>query len=131
VPRWTQHIGSSYGRVRALTDVIDHVNEDRIIVRKPEDPDECHQSSHSGLGHFVRHYLEMVIAMAVGLTAHAMLFGRSSTQMREGGIAAVLPKPVEGPVLREALAAALPRDERALRVLVVDDSAAFAPFWRC
>jgi signal transduction histidine kinase/DNA-binding response OmpR family regulator len=50
----------------------------------------------------------------------------SATQMRENGIAAVLPKPVEGPALRQALAAVLPRDERPLRVLIVDDSAAFA-----
>jgi signal transduction histidine kinase/CheY-like chemotaxis protein len=50
----------------------------------------------------------------------------SATQMREGGIAAVLPKPVEGPALRQALAAALPRGDGPLRVLIVDDSTAFA-----
>jgi signal transduction histidine kinase/DNA-binding response OmpR family regulator len=50
----------------------------------------------------------------------------SATQMREGGIAAVLPKPVEGPALREAVASALPGEERPVRVLIVDDSAAFA-----
>jgi len=50
----------------------------------------------------------------------------SATQMRENRIAAVLPKPVEGPALREALAAALARGDGPLRVLIVDDSTAFA-----
>jgi CheY-like chemotaxis protein len=50
----------------------------------------------------------------------------SATQMRENGIAAVLPKPVEGPALRQALASVLPEEEPRLRVLIVDDSAAFA-----
>lgn len=50
----------------------------------------------------------------------------SATQMRDGGIAAVLPKPVEGPALRQAVDAALTRDQRPLRVLLVDDAAAFA-----
>jgi signal transduction histidine kinase/DNA-binding response OmpR family regulator len=50
----------------------------------------------------------------------------SAQQMRDGGIAAVLPKPVEGPALRAAVASALPREQRPLRVLLVDDSAAFA-----
>jgi CheY-like chemotaxis protein len=50
----------------------------------------------------------------------------SAQQMREGGIAAVLPKPVEAPALRAAVAQALPREEPPLRVLLVDDSAAFA-----
>jgi signal transduction histidine kinase/DNA-binding response OmpR family regulator len=50
----------------------------------------------------------------------------SAQQLREAGIAAVLPKPVEGPALRAAVAQALPREEGPLRVLLVDDSAAFA-----
>jgi CheY-like chemotaxis protein len=50
----------------------------------------------------------------------------SATQMREHGIAAVLPKPVEGPALRQALAGVLPAESPPLRVLIVDDSAAFA-----
>jgi signal transduction histidine kinase/DNA-binding response OmpR family regulator len=55
-------------------------------------------------------------------------WGREITaqQMRDGGIAAVLPKPVEGPALRAAVAQALPREETPLRVLLVDDAAAFA-----
>jgi flagellar biosynthetic protein FliP len=32
--------------------------------------------SHFSLSHFVRHYLEMVLAMAAGMMAYAMLFGR-------------------------------------------------------
>jgi DNA-binding response OmpR family regulator len=50
----------------------------------------------------------------------------SAAQARDGGIAAVIPKPVEGPELRRAVASALARDTGPLRVLVVDDSAAFA-----
>jgi CheY-like chemotaxis protein len=46
-------------------------------------------------------------------------------QMRAGGIAAVVAKPVDGPALRRALGAALGA-ARPLRILLVDDSAAFA-----
>jgi CheY-like chemotaxis protein len=50
----------------------------------------------------------------------------SAAQMRENGIAAVLAKPIEGGPLREAVNAILAAGERPLRVLIVDDSAAFA-----
>jgi two-component system OmpR family response regulator len=50
----------------------------------------------------------------------------SAKQMRDGGIAAVLTKPVEGPALRQAVAAALTAEAAPLRVLIVDDSGSFA-----
>jgi PAS domain S-box-containing protein len=50
----------------------------------------------------------------------------SAQQMREAGVAGVLAKPVEGSPLRRAVAAALRPAPRLLRVLLVDDSAAFA-----
>jgi signal transduction histidine kinase/DNA-binding response OmpR family regulator len=50
----------------------------------------------------------------------------SPAQRREGGIAAVLAKPVEGTALRQAVDALLQPEERPLRVLLVDDSVAFA-----
>jgi CheY-like chemotaxis protein len=55
-------------------------------------------------------------------------WGREITaaQIREGGIAAVIPKPVETPALRAVIARVLAAEERALRMLLVDDSAAFA-----
>jgi DNA-binding response OmpR family regulator len=49
----------------------------------------------------------------------------SPTQLRKGGVAAVLAKPLEGPALRRVVDAHLP-DQRPLQVLLVDDSAAFA-----
>jgi hypothetical protein len=35
-----------------------------------------HAPARLDLGHFVRHYLEMVLAMAAGMMAYAMVFGR-------------------------------------------------------
>ncbi len=50
----------------------------------------------------------------------------SAAQMRENGIAAVLAKPLEGPALRQAVGQALAAAQQPLRVLIVDDSRAFA-----
>ncbi len=50
----------------------------------------------------------------------------SAAQMRENGIAAVLTKPVEGSALQQTIATVLPHNDRPVRILIVDDSAAFA-----
>ncbi|TAK20790.1 MAG: response regulator [Chloroflexota bacterium] len=50
----------------------------------------------------------------------------SAAQMREGSVSAVIPKPIDGGALRRAVAAALPKVDRPLRILLIDDSAAFA-----
>ncbi|MBM4416816.1 MAG: response regulator [Chloroflexi bacterium] len=55
-------------------------------------------------------------------------WGRELTaaQLREGGVSGVIPKPMDLSEARRAIDAALPHGDQPLRVLIADDSAAFA-----